>query len=291
MGVAARAVSATTRSLVLGGITAAGSVGALLSAPIGQSLAATLGWRAGVLGFLVLALGMVPAAWFAGRVDAVALPRPSADEIAAISAKVALRAAVSNLPFLVMTGAYFVCGLQLVFITTHLPTYLDLCGLDPMLGAQALGVIGIFNVLGSLFFGFAGGRWNKQALLGLIYTTRSLGLCVYFVIPPTPLATLLFAAVMGFLWLGVGPLIAGSIVEVFGLRWQAMIQGVAFMSHQLGSFVGAFGGGLLLDAYGSYDLAWRLVVGLGLMAGLTQILFALAPRQLAPMVRPDGRMT
>jgi predicted MFS family arabinose efflux permease len=291
MGVAARAVSAATRSLVLGGITAAGSVGALLSAPLGQSLAATLGWRAGVLGFLVLALGMLPAAWLAGRVDAVALPRPSADEIAAVSARAALRAAMSNLPFLVMTGAYFVCGLQLIFITTHLPTYLDLCGLDPMLGAEALGVIGIFNVLGSLFFGFAGGRWNKQALLGLIYTTRSLGLCIYFVIPPTPLATLLFAAVMGFLWLGVGPLIAGSIVEVFGLRWQAMIQGVAFMSHQLGSFVGAFGGGLLLDAFGSYDLAWRLVVGLGLTAGLTQILFALAPRQLAPVVHPDGRMT
>jgi predicted MFS family arabinose efflux permease len=81
---------------------------------------------------------------------------------------------------------------------------------------------------------------------------------------------------MGFLWLGVGPLIAGTIVEMFGLRWQAMIQGIAFMSHQLGSFLGALGGGLLFDALGSYDLAWRLIVGMGLTAGLVQLAFALA---------------
>ena len=110
----------------------------------------------------------------------------------------------------------------------------------------------------------------------MIYTLRSLGLCVYFMLPPTPLSTLLFAAGMGFLWLGVSPLIAGSVVEMFGLRWQALIQGIAFMSHQLGSFVGAFGGGLLFDALGSYDLAWRLGVGMGLTAGVAQIVFALA---------------
>jgi predicted MFS family arabinose efflux permease len=182
-----------------------------------------------------------------------------------------------------MTGAYFVCGLQLLFITTHLPSYLAICGMDPMLSAEALGLIG-FNVLGSVFFGWAGARWSKQALLGAIYTTRSLGLCAYFMMPPTPLSTLVFADVMGFLWLGVGPLIAGSIVEMFGLRWQAMIQGVAFVSHQLGSFFGALGGGLLFDALGSYDLAWRLIVGLGLTAGLVQLVFALArpwPHQLA----------
>ena len=111
----------------------------------------------------------------------------------------------------------------------------------------------MFNVFGSLFFGWAGGRWSKQALLGGIYIARSIVLGWYFVLPPTPLSTLVFAACMGFLWLGVGPLVSGSVAEMFGLRWQAMIQGVAFMSHQLGSFLGAFGGGLLFDALGSYD--------------------------------------
>ena len=283
MAVASRAVPEKTRSLVLGFITGAGSLGALIAAPIGQMLSVTFGWRAEVLGFFALALAMLPAAWFAGNVDKVALP-PSAAHRAETSAKAALQTAMRSVPFLVMASAYFVCGLQLLFITTHLPAYLAICGMDPMLSAEALGVIGCFNVLGSIFFGWAGGRWSKQALLGMIYTTRSLGLCVYFILPPTPLSTLLFAAVMGFLWLGVGPLIAGSVVEMFGLRWQAMIQGVAFMSHQLGSFVGALGGGLLFDMLGSYDLAWKLIVGMGLTAGLVQLSFALArpvPRRLA----------
>jgi len=279
MAVASRAVPERTRSLVLGLITGAGSLGALLSAPVGQVLSIALGWRAEVLGFLALALAMLPAAWFAGRVDRIALP--SAANRGEASATAALQTAMGSPSFVVMAGAYFVCGLQLLFITTHLPSYLDICGMDPMLSGEALGVIACFNVLGSIFFGWAGGRWSKQALLGMIYTLRSLGLCVYFVLPPTPLSTLLFAAVMGFLWLGVGPLIAGSVVEMFGLRWQAMIQGIAFMSHQVGSFVGVLGGGILFDLMGSYDLAWKLIVGMGLTAGLVQVSFALA-RPLPP---------
>jgi predicted MFS family arabinose efflux permease len=281
--VAARSVGRETRSLVLGIVTGVGSLGALLTAPLGQALSVAFGWRAGVLGFLALALAMLPAAWLAGNVDKIALPAAGTERSEA-SAGAALQLALRSAPFLVMAGAYFVCGLQLLFITTHLPSYLAICGMDPMLGAEALGVIGCFNVLGSVFFGWAGGRWSKQALLGIIYTMRSLGLCVYFMLPATPLSTLLFAAVMGFLWLGVGPLIAGSVVEMFGLRWQAMIQGIAFTSHQLGSFVGAFGGGLLFDLLGSYDLAWKLIVGMGLTAGLAQLSFALAsplPQRLA----------
>jgi predicted MFS family arabinose efflux permease len=168
--------------------------------------------------------------------------------------------------------------MQLVFLTTHLPSYLAICGLDPMLGAQALGMIGGFNVLGSLFFGWAGGRWNKLVLLGGIYLLRSAALAAYFIVAPTPASTLVFAAVMGFLWLGVVPLVAGSVAEMFGVRWQAMLQGVAFFGHQLGSFTGALGGGLLYDALGSYELAWRIGVGLGLAAGLVQIVVAASAR-------------
>jgi predicted MFS family arabinose efflux permease len=101
-------------------------------------------------------------------------------------------------------------------------------------------------------------------------------------LPPTPASTLAFAALMGFLWLGVGPLVAGAIAEMFGLRWQAMIQGLAFLSHQLGSFLGAFGGGVLFDLLGSYDLAWRLAVAMGITGGLVQVSFALIrPPRLA----------
>lgn len=289
LAVGSRAVPAHLRSLVLGAITATGSLGAVISAPLGQMLTTEIGWRAGLLGFLALVLGMLPAAWIAGRVDRLALPAATAGQIGDVSARDALAAAARSLPFLVMTAAYFVCGMQLLFITTHLPSYLSICGMDPTLGAQALGAIAVFNVFGSLFFGWAGVRWNKLALLGGIYIARSIVLAVYFFVPPTQASTLAFASLMGFLWLGVGPLVAGAVAEMFGLRWQAMIQGVAFMSHQFGSFLGAFGGGVLFDALGSYDLAWRLGVAMGLAAGVVQVVFALLdppPATPPPRLRP-----
>jgi predicted MFS family arabinose efflux permease len=282
LAVGARAVLPKSRSFVLGAITATGSLGALLSAPLGQTLTTEFCWRAGLLGFLALIVFMLPAAWIAGRVDRLSPPVPSVGDISAVSSRVALKAALRNPSFLVMTAAYFVCGMQLLFITTHLPSYLAICGLDSSLGAGALGAIALFNVFGSLFFGWAGGHWSKLGLLGGIYIARSIVLAGYFAMPPTPASTIVFASAMGFLWLGVGPLVAGSVVEMFGLRWQAMIQGVAFMSHQVGSFVGALGGGLLFDALGSYDLAWRLGVAMGLTAGLVQVAFALLRPPPAP---------
>src|SRR5204862_919641 len=256
MSVAARAVPATVRSTVMGIVSAAGSLGALLSAPIGQILNEGYGWRVGLTGFVILSVAMLPAAWYAGRADKIPLPPKTADDIGDTSAAVATKIAFSNASFVVMTGAYFVCGMQLVFLTTHLPSYLAICGMDPMLSAQTLGMIGGFNVLGSIFFGWAGQRWNKLALLGGIYIVRSIALAWYFTLPPTPATTLLFGAIMGFLWMGVGPLVAGAVAEMFGLKWQAMIQGLAFMSHQLGSFLGAFGGGVLYVSLGSYTMAW-----------------------------------
>jgi predicted MFS family arabinose efflux permease len=284
MSVAARAVPASVRSTVMGVVSAAGSLGALLSAPIGQLLNEGYGWRTGLAGFVILSVAMLPAAWFAGKVDKVPLPARTPDQIADTSAAVAVKVAFSNASFVVMTLAYFVCGMQLVFLTTHLPSYLAICGMDPMLSAQTLGVIGGFNVLGSLFFGWAGGRWNKLALLGGIYVFRSLALGWYFMLPPTPATTLVFGAIMGFLWLGVGPLVAGAVADMFGLQWQAMIQGLAFMSHQLGSFMGAYGGGLIYDQLGSYNMAWRIGVALGLAGGIIQVAFALIRPSEPPRV-------
>ncbi|MET4347673.1 putative MFS family arabinose efflux permease [Bradyrhizobium sp. RT9b] len=275
MSVAARAVPETVRSTVLGIVSGAGSLGALLSAPLGQMLNEGFGWRVGLAGFVIMSVLMIPAAWYAGRVDAIPLPKPTADDIGDATAATAAKTAFGNASFVVMTCAYLVCGMQLVFLTTHLPSYLAICGLDPMLSAQTLGMIGGFNVLGSLFIGWAGQRWNKLALLGGIYILRSLALAWYFMLPATSFSTLLFGAIMGFLWMGVGPLVAGAVAEMFGLRWQAMIQGLAFMSHQIGSFLGAYGGGVLYDTLGSYTMAWRIGVALGLAGGIIQVAFAL----------------
>ncbi|WP_340150570.1 MFS transporter [uncultured Sneathiella sp.] len=274
LSVTSRLVPASIRSTALGIVSAAGSVGAIMTAPLGQFLESFYDWRVGLIGFAILALLIVPSAWIAGRVDKEAPLELSPDNTDRLSAGAAIGVAFRHVPFVVMAIAYFVCGMQLIFITTHLPSYLLLCGMDPMLGASALGIIAGFNVLGSIFFGWAGGRWPKMVLLGMIYISRSLVIALYFMLPPTPSTTILFAAVMGFLWLGVSPLVAGSVVEMFGLRWQAMIQGFAFFSHQIGSFMGAFGGGWLFDQLGSYNLALQIGVSLGLFAGTAQIIFA-----------------
>ena len=286
MSVTSRAVPPARRSLYLGIISASGSAGALYAAPIGQWINTAIDWQTGILAFAALACLMIPAAWAAGRIDRRPVPPPPPSATEAASARLALTGALANPSFVVMALAYFVCGMQLVFLTTHLPAYIALCGLDPMLSATALALIGGFNILGSLFFGWAGGRWNKQALLGLIYVTRSFVLAWYFIETPTPATTMIFASIMGFLWLGVGPLVAGSVVEMFGLRWQAMIQGIAFMSHQFGSFLGAFGGGWLFDLNGNYTLAWQLGVGMGLTAGIIQIAYVLARPASAPPPTP-----
>lgn len=282
MAVASRPVPVALRSTVLGIVSAAGSIGAMIAAPIGQSLAAGFGWRAGVFGFFALALIIIPAAWMAGRVDKVKIASGIGNPTDSATAGTAFKTALRNGPFMIIAAAYFVCGLQLVFLTTHLPSYLAFCGMDPMLGAKALATIGGFNVLGSLFFGWAGGRWSKPILLGTIYILRSLALAWYFATLPTPETTILFAGVMGFLWLGVAPLVSGAVAEMFGLRWQAMIGGIAFMSHQMGSALGAFGGGLLFDMMGSYSLAVQIGAGMGLTAGVLQVIAGL-PRW------PDAR--
>jgi predicted MFS family arabinose efflux permease len=282
LAVSARSVPAAMRSTVIGMVSAAGSLGALVAAPMGQALTQAHGWRVGMAGFVAMALVMVPAAWYAGRVDR--LPAPPTPGGVDLSARAAIGAALRNSSFVVLALAYFVCGMQLVFLSTHLPTYLAICGMDPMLSAQALGVIGGFNVLGSLFFGWAGGRYDKLLLLASIYILRSLALAWYFMSAPTATSTLVFAAVMGFLWLGVVPLVAGWIVETFGTRWQAMLSGVAFMSHQFGSFLGAFGGGLIYDLFGSYTAAWQGGVAIGLVAGVAQATFALARPPRPPLV-------
>ena len=269
MSAAARAVPETKRSLVLGIVSAAGSAGTLVIAPLVQTVGAGFGWRTALMGFVVLSALMLPAAFMAGGVDRA----PKRAGPGALTLGATLRLAAGNRTFLVMSAAYFVCGLQLVFLTTHLPTFLALCGMDPMLGAEALSVIGGCNIVGSWLFGWLGGRYPKHILLGAIYIARSLAIAAFFVSPVSPASTLVFAAAMGLLWLGVVPLVSGLVAETFGVRFMATLSGVAFFSHQVGSFIGAYAGGLIYDGLGSYERAWQAAVAIGLLAGAAQISF------------------
>lgn len=265
---AARVVRAERRSLAFGLISAAGSVGTFIAAPLAQTMIASEGWRIGMLVFLALVAAMLPAAFIGGRADRVVQPVASGPDQTLLDA---LDEARRHNGYVVMAAAFFVCGLQLVFLTTHLPTYLAICGIDPMVGAQALAVIGAFNVLGSWLFGWLGDRYPKRLLLGFIYILRSAMIGAYFMLPVSQFSTLLFAAAMGLLWLGVVPLVNGLVAQIFGIRFLATLTGVAFMSHQVGSFLGAWGGGLIYDLLGSYDLAWQLAVLVGFLAGAVQL--------------------
>jgi predicted MFS family arabinose efflux permease len=267
--IAARVVQPTRRTLAFGIVSAAGSVGTMLTAPIAAYMLNHDGWRAGLWAFAILAVAMLPAAWLGSRADK--LPNSgTADRDLSLTG--ALHEARRHPGYVVMSIAFFVCGLQLVFLTTHLPTYLAQCGMDASYSALVLMLIGGFNILSSWLFGWLGDKYPKRLLLGGIYLARSAALALFFLFPPTPLSVVLFGATMGVLWLGVIPLVNGLVVQIFGLRYLSTLTGIAFLSHQAGSFLGAWGGGYLFDLMGSYDLAWKIGVFIGLVAGTMQLL-------------------
>jgi predicted MFS family arabinose efflux permease len=211
---------------------------------------------------------MLPAAFWAGASDKL----PVMVAKAKTTMRDTLAQALRHRGFLVMSGAYFVCGLNLVFLTTHLPAYLEICGQDPMLSAEALAVIGAVNCVGALLAGWLGGRYPKHVVLGWLYILRSVAFAGYFVGPPTATNTLVFAAAMGLLWFpGVWPLLSGLVAEMFGTRYMATLLGISFVVHQVGASLGAWGGGIILDATGSYDDAWKIGVLVGFAAGIVQI--------------------
>src|SRR5262245_47507762 len=264
----ARAVPEQSRSKTLGVVAAIGSLGSLIVPLATQGVLAYYPWQIGALFFALLAAATLPAAFWAGASDK--LPVMMAE--AKTTMRDTLARALRHRGFLVMSGAYFVCGLNLVFLTTHLPAYLEICGQDPMLSAEALAVIGGVNVVGALLAGWLGGRYPKHVLLGSLYILRAVAFAVYFVVPPTATSTLMFSAVMGLLWFpGVWPLLSGLVAEMFGTRYMATLLGISFVMHQVGSSLGAWGGGIILDVTGSYDDAWKIGVLFGVAAGVLQI--------------------
>ena len=227
------------------------------------------GWRTGLWALVIIALVMLPAAIIGTKADRLPNARVADRNLTIVDA---LDEARRHKGYVVMSLAFFVCGLQLVFLTTHLPTYLAQCGMDPSYSATALMLIGGFNILSSWLFGWLGDRYPKRFLLGGLYLLRSATIAAFFMYPPTPVTVVLFGAAMGTLWLGVIPLVNGLVVQIFGLRFLSTLTGIAFLSHQAGSFLGAWGGGYIFDLMGSYDLAWKIGVLVGLVAGTAQLL-------------------
>jgi predicted MFS family arabinose efflux permease len=264
IGTVSRATPAERRTRTVGSVAAAASLGTFAIAPFGQALIEHIGWKGALFAFAALAASL--AALSLGVREPVAAPAPGRASGPKLNLGDAVRQAMAHRGYLFMTLAFFACGFQLVFITTHLPTYLAICGVAPGVGGTALGLIGLFNAVGTYVFGRLGSRYSQKRLLAMIYLLRTAIIGVFLAVPISPATVLVFAAAMGFLWLGVIPLVTGIIGRVFGLGHFNTLYGLVFLSHQVGSFFGAWMGGIIFTRVGSYDFAWAALIVIGLTA-------------------------
>ena len=275
------------RAMGYGVGTAAGSMGQFVCSPLAPLLIDAIGWRGAVLVFAGLTMLIVPLAfalWTAPAEPGGAGPAEGGP--ASIGA--ALREAFSHPSYVLLVLGFFTCGFQLAFITGHLPQYLSdagigtirLFGRDVSAGGLTLALIGLFNIAGSLSAGWLMTRMSRRWLLAGIYSLRSVVIAAFVTLPVTPTSALVFGACMGFLWLSTVPPTAGLVALMFGVRYMTMVYGFVFFSHQVGGFFGAWLGGVLYEAYGSYDVVWWLSVALGLASAAINL-----PIRERPVVR------
>ena len=261
----ARLVSAEKRSFAFGLATASGSVGMFIYAPISQGLIDTLGWADSLIAMSALMLA-IPLLAIPLRGNA-ASSRFAAQEFEQTVGE-ALREAFASRGYLLLTSGFFVCGFQVAFITAHFPAYISDLGLAARWAVVAISLIGFFNILGSLASGFIGQRYPKPMLLVWIYLLRSILVTLFMLIPASPLTVVVFSIIMGILWLSTVAPTNALVAVIFGTRYLGMLGGIVFLSHQFGSFLGVWMGGVLYDQTGSYDAVWWLGVALGIFAAV-----------------------
>jgi MFS family permease len=263
----ARLVPEDRRSWAMGLATAAGSMGQFLFAPLGQAFISGYG-AATALVLLAGFVALVPV--LAGSLSGRG-PEEAAGGEPAESSAAALRRAVAHPSYLLLTSGFFVCGFHIAFISTHLPPYLTDLGLSTGLAAWALGLIGLFNVIGAYSAGVLGGAYPKRLLLSGIYLGRAIAFALFFLLPQTAFTVLVFAAAIGLLWLSTVPLTSGLVALMFGTRHVGMLFGVVFLSHQVGAFIGVWLGGAVYERTGAYDLMWVLCIALSLFAAAVHL--------------------
>ena len=266
LGAVGRVVAPEQRSLAFGLCTAAGSFGMFAVVPGAQQLLDSLDWRGA---WIVLAIGvslLVPMALGLRPADR-ALTATSSDQ----SLGQAIGEARVHSGYWLLTAGFFVCGFHVAFVATHLPSYLSDQGMPLHVNAWALAMIGLFNIFGSFAFGQLGGIYRKKWVLCWLYLIRGVVIAIFLVLPVTPVTAVVFGAAIGFLWLGTVPLTSGIVGQVFGVRYLSTLYGFVFMSHQVGAFLGAWGGGYAYDVLGSYDIIWIGSVALAVFAAAIHI--------------------
>ena len=264
----ARLLPPELRTIGFGIGTAAGSLGQFIFAPLGQGFISAYGWHTALL-LMAAMLLVIPALSYAIR----GKPAPQAVRPGEKDQSIpeALREAFGHGSYRLLVAGFFVCGFQIAFITVHLPPYLNDIGIPALYAGYALALIGLFNIFGSFGSGVLSAHFPRRWLLAAIYLIRAVAIAVYITLPPSVPATLVFAAVMGVLWLSTVPPTQQLVVVMFGTRYLATLFGFVFFSHQVGSFFGVWLGGLLYDRTGSYDVVWWLSVALGVFAAIVHL--------------------
>lgn len=269
IGAFAKLLPAEWRTLGFGFGTAAGSFGQFLFTPLASALIGSYGWQTTALIFAGLMLLVLP----------LSIPlatRPVADAgggapVRDQTVAEALKEAFATPSYWLLVIGFFTCGFHLAFITAHLPPFLIDKGISPQVGGWALALIGLFNIAGSLSSGVLSGRMPKRHLLAAIYFARAILISAFVFFPVTPATALIFGAGIGLLWLSTIPPTSGLVATMFGTRYMTMLYGVVFLSHQIGSFMGVWLGGVIYEAYGNYDLIWKIAIALSVMSALVNL--------------------
>ncbi len=266
-GVIGRNVSPERRSWAMGITAAAGSFGQFLMVPTEGWLIAQMGWQTALVLLGMMVLVIIPLAWGL-REPGLAASRLIAREQTIAQA---VREAFRHPSFQMLTAGYFVCGFQVVFIGVHMPSYLKDHGLPPHVASYALALIGLFNVIGTYAAGALGQHMRKARILVFIYLARAVTIGIFLLAPLTPASVYVFSAVMGMLWLSTVPATNAAVAQIFGVAHLSMLSGFVFLSHQVGSFLGVWLGGVLYDRNGNYDTAWLIAIALGIFAALINL--------------------
>jgi MFS family permease len=278
LAVVARSVSEKRRSMFLGIASAGGSSGMVIVVPFAQHFISDAGYTVALAVLALLMITIVPlTAAIAGKPQAM-------DGESAIKQNTgeAIREALSHKGYVLLVTAFFVCGFQTMFIGAHLPNYLDKSGIGPETAATALALIGLFNIFGCFIWGALGGKYSKKFMLALLYIIRSFTMIVFVMLPLTDVTALVFAAFTGMMFLGTVPLTSGLVAQIFGTQYMAMLYGFAFTSHQIGSFLGIWVGGIVFDLTGNYDIIWWSSIVLGFIAAIMHW-----PINESPVVRSE----
>jgi MFS family permease len=266
------------RSFAFGAGTAAGSFGQFLFSPLAHALIDAFSWQTALLVFAGLMMLVLPLSlMLATPGNAAAVPGAAPPQ----SVKQALVEAFGHRSYVLLVLGFFTCGFQLAFVTVHLPSYLLDRGLSADVGAWTIGIIGLFNIVGSLASGWLASRMPKRYILSIIYFSRALTIVAFVMLPATTTSTLIFGALTGLLWLSTVPPTSGLVALMFGTRWLTMLFGFAFFSHQVGGFLGVWLGGLMFETTGSYNLVWWLSAFFGIASAVINL-----PIVEKPVARP-----